>query len=48
LQTFQLQVFEMGFILPGKGLGEIGRHAGLSSRNVAESVPSQRRNQHAG
>ena len=48
LQALQLQVPEMGFILLGEMCRKIDRHAGLTSRNIAKSVPSQRRNRHAG
>ena len=41
LQALQLQVLQVAVVLLGKRLGEIVRHAGLSSRNTAESVPSQ-------
>ena len=39
LQTFELQVFQVGVVLPGKVRREIGRHGGESSRNIAESIP---------
>ena len=40
LQTLELEVLEMRLVLPVKVLGGDGRHAGLSSRNIAQSNPS--------
>jgi len=48
LQALQLQVLEMAVVLPGKMRRELGRHAGLSSRNIAKSATSKQRGQHAG
>ncbi|MDP1864308.1 MAG: hypothetical protein Q8K52_10420 [Thiobacillus sp.] len=38
LQAFEFEVLEMRLVLPVKVLG-VGLHAGLSSRNIAESTP---------
>jgi len=42
LQAFELQVLEVRLLLPVKVIGGNGRHAGLSSRNIAESTPQLR------
>ena len=39
LQSFELEVLEMRLVLPLKVIGGGGLHAGLSSRNIAESIP---------
>jgi hypothetical protein len=39
LQAFEFEVFEMRLVLPLKVIGGGGLHAGLSSRNIAESTP---------
>ncbi len=40
LQSLELEVLEMRLVLPVKVLGDVWRrHAGLSSRNIAESFP---------
>ena len=43
LQPFELEVLEMGLVLPVEVPGQSVRHAGLSSRNIAESFPSTAR-----
>lgn len=43
LQPLVLEVLEMGLALPLEMLGGIGRHAGLSSQNIAESSPAATR-----
>ena len=39
LQPLELEVLEMRLVLPVKVIGGVVRHAGLSSRNIAESSP---------
>jgi hypothetical protein len=39
LQTLELEVLEMRLVLPSKVLDGLCLHAGLSSRNIAESFP---------
>ncbi len=39
LQAFKLEVLEMRLVLPLKVIGGGSLHAGLSSRNIAESIP---------
>lgn len=48
LQALELKVLEVRFVRPGKGRLEIVRHAGLLSRNTAQSLSYLRRNEHAG
>ena len=43
LQPLELEVLEMGLVLPVEVHGRSVRHAGLSSRNIAESLPSTAR-----
>ena len=39
LQALELQMLEVSLVLPVKVVSGAGRHAGLSSRNIAESSP---------
>ena len=43
LQALEFEMLEMGLVLPVKVAGRSVRHAGLSSRNIAESLPSTAR-----
>jgi len=43
LQPLEFEVLEMGLVLPVEVAGRSVRHAGLSSRNIAESLPSTAR-----
>lgn len=41
LQALELEVLEVALVLPGEVFGSAGRHAGSSSRNIAESTPEK-------
>lgn len=43
LQPLEFEMLEMGLVLPVEVPGQSVRHAGLSSRNIAESLPSTAR-----